>query len=212
MCSSKNESNGRSSGRMSPRQPILSASSAKRAPPGSLIASSSSSAIWPANHDEPRSPGAKRTPSSLVQFTTASGASVSIPASLRVSTASSAARTPETPSKRPPRGWVSRWLPAATAGRDGSRPGRMANMLPARSQRRSSPAARHQDAKSARASASSSDSERRQLPVSPTGPMRAISMCRRQSRSASTRSACVIPGFILFIAPAPFGPIEPAKP
>ena len=74
--------------------------------------------------------GAKREPSSLVQLAMQIGISVSIPASLRVRTTSSAASVPSTPSNLPPVGWVSRCEPRPTGGFDMSRPLRKPNIEP----------------------------------------------------------------------------------
>src|SRR3979409_667954 len=69
------------------------------------------------------------------------GVSVSIPASLRVRTTSSAANVPSTPSNLPPVGWVSRCEPRPTGGFDMARPLRSAHLRAHASTWSSSPAA-----------------------------------------------------------------------
>ena len=170
----------------SARRPGRSTRSASRTlmPSSSVMASASSSAMSAACTRLPIIAGRKRLPSSLVQFTSSSGARVRTPASSSARITSSPASTPNTPSKRPPVGTVSRWLPKATAGAASSLPSRRRNMLPIASCSKRRSSGLHQSSSSARASVSSGESARRQLPPSGVGPMRAMSMMDCHSRSA----------------------------
>ena len=98
---SKKASKSRASG-VSPAAPTVARLSPRVTPSASARASASASGIAPVNADEPSIAGVKRAPSSLVQLAISSGARVVMSCSLRVRTASSAASTPSTPSKRPP--------------------------------------------------------------------------------------------------------------
>ena len=136
--------------------------------------------------------GAKRAPSSLVQLTTSSGVIVLMPWSSSVRTTSRAASTPKTPSKRPPKGWVSRWLPMPTGARSMSSPPRRANISPISSMLMLRPASAHQPAKRSRPTLSSSLSVRRWLPPLAVAPIFAISMMLSHRRAPSTRMFSVI--------------------
>ena len=158
------------------------------------MASASSSVMSAACTRLPIIAGRKRLPSSFVQFTSSSGARVAMPAASSARSTSRPASTPNTPSKRPPVGTVSRWLPKATAGAVSSVPLRRRNMLPMASCSKRRLSGLHHRSSSARASASSGESARRQLPPSGVGPMRAMSMMDCQRRSASIDT--VMPGLL----------------
>ena len=68
------------------------------------------------------------------------------------------------PSYFPPVGWVSRWLPMAIGGNDGSRPGRRAKMLPMSSTVTVHPAASHAARNQSRTWRSRSVNVSRQIP------------------------------------------------
>ncbi|MNS92865.1 hypothetical protein D3C72_1270110 [compost metagenome] len=127
--------------------------------------------------------GAKREPSSLVQTTTSSGASVSTPRSLSVRRTSTPASTPKHPSNLPPVGWVSMWLPVITGGRFGLRPGRRAKMLPTASTVTLHPASLHHCTNRSRAWRSRSVRARRQTPPLTVAPSLASSMSDAHKRS-----------------------------
>lgn len=131
---------------------------------------------------EPIMTGTKRVPSSLVQMTSSSGASVWMPRSCSVRMTSSPAMTPKQPSNLPPVGWVSIWLPVATGSLDGSVPGRRPKMLPTWSTVTSRPASRIQPTTRSRPWPSNSVRARRQLPPFSVAPMRASSIrdCHRR--------------------------------
>ena len=131
--------------------------------------------------------GAKRVPSSLVQLTTSIGCFVLMPRSFMVRTTSSAPSTPSTPSYLPPVGWVSRWLPIITGGRESSSPLRWANMVPMESTATVMPAASHHFLKRSRPSLSESVSVWRLLPPRTPGPIFAISMSESHRRSPLMR-------------------------
>ncbi len=97
----------------------------------------------PQKMPDPIMAGEKREPSSLVQLTTVNGWRRPRPEAFSTRRISTPARTPSIPSKRPPAGWVSRWLPTAMAARPGSEPGKVANMFPMRSTSTVQPSARH---------------------------------------------------------------------
>ncbi|MNL43004.1 hypothetical protein D3C87_1654940 [compost metagenome] len=77
----------------------------------------------PAKTPEPIIAGEKREPSSFVQLTTVRPCRSTVAVSFSVRINSTPARTPRIPSNLPPCGWVSRWLPTAIGGSDGSSPG-----------------------------------------------------------------------------------------
>ncbi|MNN20805.1 hypothetical protein D3C81_1341000 [compost metagenome] len=153
-------------------------------PSASTLARVSSRVNFSANTPEPIMHGAKREPSSLVQTTTSSGASVSMFRSLRVRSTSTPANTPKQPSNLPPVGWVSIWLPVITGGRSGLRPGRRAKMLPTASMLTVQPASTHHLTKMSRAWRSRSVRARRHTPPLTVAPSLASSMsdCHRRSR------------------------------
>ena len=184
ICASSQQAQPRGDGTSGPAWPLACNASRTLTPRSSVIASASSSTMSAAWTRLPIIAGRKRLPSSLVQFTSSSGARVSIPASSRARITSSPASTPNTPSKRPPVGTVSRWLPKATAGAVPSLPSRRRNMLPIASCSKRRSSGRDHASSNARASASSGVSARRQLPPSGVGPMPATSMTDCQSRSA----------------------------
>ena len=95
--------------------------------------------------------------------------------------------TPRAPSNLPPEGWLSRWLPISTGGRAGSRPSRLANMLPISSTRRVRPSARHQAAKRSRPWRSTSVKVRRLTPPFGVAPISAIAIRVVHSRWPSMR-------------------------
>ncbi|MCY1436893.1 hypothetical protein D9M71_530320 [compost metagenome] len=142
--------------------------------------------------------GANREPSSLVQTTTSSGASVSIFRSLRVRMTSSPASTPKQPSNLPPVGWVSIWLPVITGGNCGLRPGRRAKMLPTPSMVTVQPASSVHLTNRSRAWRSRSVNARRHTPPLTVAPSRArsISDCHRRSplicRWVDCRTSCAV--------------------
>src|SRR3954463_2600919 len=129
--------------------------------------------------------GAKREPSSLVQLTMQSGSSVSMPASFRVRTTSSAASVPSTPSNLPPVGWVSRCEPKPTGGLVMSRPLRRPNIEPNASTRTSSPAASHAARNQSRTCLSSGPSVSRRTPPFGVAPNFAVSWIVSQSLAES---------------------------
>ena len=90
------------------------------------------------------------------------------------------------PSNLPPVGWLSMWLPVMTGGRDSSRPGRRAKMLPILSIRTVQPASSHQRTNRSRAALSTSVSASRQTPPLSVAPIFAISMRLAHRRSPST--------------------------
>jgi hypothetical protein len=130
-------------------------------------------------------PGAKRAPSSFVQLTRTSGASVSMPSSSSRRMTSSPASTPSTPSNLPPVGCVSRCEPKATGARDGSRPGRVAYIEPMSSIATSRPIRFTDSTNQSRTARSSSPSASRQMPPLGVPPNSAVSMIVAQRRSGS---------------------------
>ncbi len=137
-------------------------------------------------------PVSKRQPSSSVHTVASKGAMVSMPRSSRVRRTSSAASTPNTPSKRPPKGWVSRWLPASTGGASASVPGRRAKILPMASIRGAKPASRHQETKRSRAFLSRAVKAKRLEPPPGVAPISAISIRLCQSLSPLTRTSAAL--------------------
>src|SRR5438045_6359150 len=113
------------------------------------------------------------------------GVSVSMPASFRVRTTSSAASVPSTPSNLPPVGWVSRWEPRPTGGFDMSRPLRSPNIEPSASTRTSSPAASHALRNQSRTCLSSGPSVSRRTPPLGVAPNFAVSKMASHSRAES---------------------------
>ncbi len=144
----------------------------------------------PAKTSEPIMPGAKRLPSSFIQATSVTGRGGTMPASCRVSSASKAASTPKTPSKRPPVGWLSRCEPIST-GAPSAFPAISRNRFPAVSKPGVSPMARPQPISRRIAARSSAESAWRLTPL-PQGraPIAAISISRDQRRSPSIRGRC----------------------
>ncbi len=145
----------------------------------------------------PSSPAAKREPSSLVQLTMQIGVSVSIPASLRVRTTSSAASVPRMPSNLPPVGWVSRCEPRPTGGFVISRPLRRPNIEPSASTRTSRPAASQALRNQSRTCLSSGPSVSRRTPPSAWHRIsQSREWCPRagRNRSAGWRATFVMTG------------------
>ncbi|MNZ70106.1 hypothetical protein D3C78_884270 [compost metagenome] len=179
-------------------------------PSASVLARVSSRVNFSANTPEPIMHGAKRDPSSLVQTTTSSGASVSTPRSLSVRSTSTPASTPKQPSNLPPVGWVSMWLPVITGGNAGLRPARRAKMLPTPSMLTVQPASSHQVTNRSRAWRSRSVNARRQTPPLTVAPSRASSMsdCHKRSRlmcwwldcRTSTAAFMIISSGVLLLA------------
>src|SRR5262245_22568565 len=134
-------------------------------------------------------PGWKRDPSSLVQATAITGRLVAMRASSRASSASNAASTPYMPSKRPPVGWLSMWLPLSTGGAAASVPSRRTNRLPIGSVKTAKPRALAHAASWLRAAASSGDRAWRLTPPLGVPPSLAMSTCLCQRRSSLTALA-----------------------
>ena len=149
-------------------------------------------------------PGAKRPPSSLVQATTSIGRRVSTPASRSACTASSAASTPQMPSKRPPAGWLSMWLPASTGARPGTLPSARRNRLPSASMEGASPIASPQPISSRRESRSNGVRQARFTPSTPSAPRKAPSFAICISRShcrASLTAATAFGAIVVSVMP-----------
>ena len=104
----------------------------RRSPHGLVIASMRSSSLPQRprlpTHERPKSVG-----SSARQSMTSTGLRKGRPFSFKVLATSSAAMTPATPSKRPPRATVSLCDPRAITGADGSRPSSLPTRFPAAS-------------------------------------------------------------------------------
>ena len=184
ICASSQQAQPRGDGVSAPAWPLVCSASRTVMPLSSVMASASSSTMSAAWTRLPIIAGRKRLPSSLVQFTSSSGARVTMPASSSARITSRPASTPNTPSNRPPVGTVSRWLPKATAHAASSVPARRRNMLPIASCSKRRFSGLHHFSSNARAWVSSDESARRQLPPSGVGPMRAMSMMDCQRRSA----------------------------
>ena len=185
ICASSQQAHPRGPGYSAPPMPFAASAWRTLMPWSSVVASAASSDRSPACTREPIIAGRKRLPSSLVQFTSSSGARVCRPASCKLRKTSSPASTPNTPSNRPPVGTVSRWLPNATGFAAGSVPGRRRNMLPMESCSYSSPSGPHHSSSKARAWASSPDSAWRLEPSPAIEPIRAMSICPCHRRSLS---------------------------
>ena len=141
----------------------------------------------PAQTPEPIRLWPKRLPSSSVQLTSSTGASVVMSRSLRLRMTSRPAMTPSAPSNLPPEGWLSRWLPKRTGRRAGSRPGRRANMLPMPSMRMARPWASQRARKWSRPCLSTGPSARRRTPPFGVAPMVAMSIRLSHRRRPSMR-------------------------
>ena len=105
----------------------------------------------------------------------------------RLGTTSSPASTPRMPSKRPPVGCVSRWLPIAIGGRSSRRPRRRAKMLPISSTVTRQPSRSQASTNQSRTRRSSSLSVSRHTPPRSVAPIRPVSriVCQRRVASIS---------------------------
>jgi hypothetical protein len=95
--------------------PNRAAASANVTPAWSVSARARAGSMAPVARRDPRQATPKRDPSSSANATTAKGRRGTMPSARMAATADNADATPSGPSKAPPPGTESRWLPVAIA-------------------------------------------------------------------------------------------------